>query len=155
MPGEFYVEDSKTKVSLKAIEAAIASLEGRVEAVRSQTDKLAGEVPYVGFAVADWQVAESNLIVVGAPGAKYKLHDLSLGIQNLAGTQVTVRLYKKINGVERRVYEQSFDAAADGPGLPVVNGSWAIHDTLRITVRSNDPADNGKAVDYDFLLEAM
>ncbi|MEL7562820.1 hypothetical protein [Dehalogenimonas sp. 4OHTPN] len=155
MPGEFYIEGSKTKVSLKAIEAAIVSLEARLEAVRNQTDKLSGEVPYIGFAVADWQASESNLIVVGGPGAKYKLHDLSLGIQNLTGTQVTVRLYKKINGAERRVYEQSFDAAADGPGLPVVNGSWAIHDTLRVTVQSNDPADNGKAVDYDFLLEAM
>ncbi|MEL7562583.1 hypothetical protein [Dehalogenimonas sp. 4OHTPN] len=155
MPGEFYVEGNKTKVSLKAIEAAVASLEAKLEVVRSQTDKLAGEVPHVGFTIADWQVAESNLIIVGAPGAKYKLHDVSLGIQNLTGTQITVRLFKKINGIERKVYEQSFDAAADGPGLPVVNGAWAIHDILRVTLQSNDPTDNGKAIDYDFMLEAM
>ncbi|APV43644.1 hypothetical protein Dform_00284 [Dehalogenimonas formicexedens] len=155
MPGEFYVEGNKAKLSLKAIETAIASLEARLEAIRSQTDKLAGEIPYVGFTIADWQTAESNLIVVGAPSARHKLHDLSLGIQNLAGAQITIRLYKEINGAERKVYEQSFDAAADGPGLPVVNGTWAIHGPLRVTVQSSDPADNGRSVDYDFMLEAM
>ncbi len=155
MLGEFYVEGSKTKLSLKAIETAIASLEARLEAIRSQTEKLSGEIPYVGFTIADWQSVESNLIVVGAPGMKYKLHDLSLGTQNLSGTQITVRLYKDINGAERKVYEQSFDATLDGPGLPVVNGTWAIHGTLRVTILSNDPADNGQAVDYDFMLEAM
>lgn len=155
MAGGFYIEDTKARLSLKALEAAVAGLEARLEAIKLQTDRLAGETPYVGFAAADWQAAESNLVVVGAPGMRYKLHDLSIGIQNLAGTQVTIRLYKKINGIERKVYEQSFDAASDGPGLPVVNGAWAIHDLLRVTLRSDDPADNGKAIDYDFMLEAM
>ncbi|MGI2336822.1 MAG: hypothetical protein ACRKGH_09340 [Dehalogenimonas sp.] len=155
MPGEFYVEGGKARTSLAAIESAIAGLEARLEAVKSQTDKLSGEIPFEGSVVADWQTAESNLVMAGAPGARYKLHDFSIAVHNLSGSQVTVRLYKKINGAERKVYEQSFDAAADPPGLPVVNGTWAIHDPLRVTIKSNDPADNGKSVDYDFMLEAM
>jgi hypothetical protein len=68
---------------------------------------------------------------------------------------VTIRLYKKVNNVERRIYEQSFNSASDPPGLPVINGTWATHDVIRVTLQSNNATDNGKAVDYDYLLEAM
>ncbi len=66
-----------------------------------------------------------------------------------------MRLYKKVNGTERKVYDQSFDATSDPLGLPVINGTWAIHDVLRVTLQSNNAADNGKAVDYDYMLEKM
>jgi hypothetical protein len=61
----------------------------------------------------------------------------------------------KVKGTERKVYEQAFNATSDPPGLWVVNGTVAIHESLRVTLQSNDAADNGKAVDYDYLLEAM
>ena len=92
---------------------------------------------------------------IGADSVRNKIHDLTLSIHNLAGTVITVRLYKKVNGTERKCYEQSFDAAADPPGLPIINGTWGIHGVLRVTLQSNDAADNGKAVDYDCMLEAM
>jgi len=155
MPGEFYIEGSKAKISLKAIEEALALLDDKLESVKGQTDKLAGQQPLQGSTTADWQIAESDVVVIGAAGQRLKLHDLSLGIQSLAGTQVTVRLYKQVNETERKVYEQTFDTTADPPGLPVVNGSWAVHGQLRVTLQSNDPADNGQAVDYDAMLEAM
>jgi hypothetical protein len=53
------------------------------------------------------------------------------------------------------VYEQRFDTTTDPPGLPIINGIWAIHGVLRVTLQSNNAADNGKAVDYDYMLEAM
>ena len=59
-----------------------------------------------------------------------------------------------VNGSERKVYEQTFNAATDPPGLWLVNGTIGIHQVLRVTVESNDAADNGKEVDYDYLLEA-
>ncbi len=92
---------------------------------------------------------------IGAEGIQNKVHDLTLSIHELVGTQITVRLYKEVNGIERKIYEQKFNAATDPPGLPVVNGSWAIHGVLRATLESNDAADNSKAVDYDYMLEAL
>ncbi len=60
-----------------------------------------------------------------------------------------------INGEEQKVYEQSFDASADPPGLWIVNGTVAIHEALKVTLQSNEAADNGQTVDYDCLLETM
>ncbi|MEA4879704.1 hypothetical protein SDC9_35241 [bioreactor metagenome] len=155
MPGEFYIENKAERLSLKGIEDAIAELEAKLDSVKSQTDKLAGQSPVEGSVNQDWQVAESNVVSIGAAGIRNKIHDLTLSIHNLAGTQITVRLYKAVNGVERKVYEQVFDAVTDPPGLPVINGSWAIHNVLRVTLQSNNAADNGKSVDYDYMQEAM
>jgi len=148
MPGEFYVEGQAEKVSLAGVEA-------KIDAIKTQTDRLAGEVPGTGSTTADWQVSETDVVSIGASGVRNKIHDLTVSIHNLAGTQVTARLYKTVNGVERKVYEQRFDTTTDPPGLPIINGSWAIHGVLRATLQSNDAADNGKAVDYDYMLEAM
>ena len=148
MPGEFYVEGKTEKVSLAGIEA-------KIDAVKTQTDRLAGETPGEGSTTADWQTAEADVVSIGVSGVRNKIHDLSVSIHNLVGTQVTARLYKTVNGVERKVYEQRFDTTTDPPGLPIINGSWAIHGVLRATLQSNDAADTGKAVDYDYILEAM
>lgn len=123
--------------------------------IESQTDKLAGAVPVIGSATQNWQTAEADVVSIGAGNTRNKVHDLSLSVSNLVGTVITVRLYKKVNGVERKVYEQAFNASTDPPGLPVINGTWATHDIIRVTLQSNSAADNGKAVDYDYLLEAM
>ena len=148
MPGEFYIEGKAEKVSLAGVEA-------KIDAIKTQTDRLAGEVPGTGSTTADWQVSETDVVSISASGVRNKIHDLTVSIHNLAGTQVTARLYKTVNGVERKVYEQRFDTTTDPPGLPIINGSWAIHGVLRATLQSNDAADNGKAVDYDYMLEAM
>lgn len=123
--------------------------------IKTQTDKLAGAAPVTGSATQNWQTGEADVVSIGAAGTRNKVHDLSLNISNLVGTVITVRLYKKVNGVERKVYEQSFNATIDPPGLPVINGTWATHDVIRVTLQSNNAADNAKAVDYDYLLEAM
>ena len=148
MPGEFYIEGKAEKVSLAGVEA-------KIEAVKTQTDKLAGEAPGSGSTTADWQTGEADVVSIGASGIRNKIHDLTLSIHNLAGTQVTARLYKTVGGVERKVYEQKFNTTTDPEGLPIINGSWAIHDVLRVTLQSNNAADNGKVVDYDYMLEAM
>ena len=155
MPGEFYVEGKQEKVSLQGVETSLADLNAKADAIKTKTDNLAGETPGQGSTTADWQAAESSVISIGNAGTRVKIHDLTLSIHNLVGTQVTIRLYKKVNGTERKVYDQTFDATADPPGLPVINGTWAIHDILRATLQSNNAADNGQAVDYDCMLEVM
>ena len=155
MPGEFYVETKGGKVNLGPIETSLADLHTKVDGIKTQTDKLAGETPGQGSTTADWQVSESEVVSIGAVATNNKIHDLTLSIHDLVGTQITVRLYKAVNGTERKVYEQNFDASTDPKGVPVINGSWAIHEILRVTLQSNDLADNARAVDYDFILEAM
>ena len=155
MPGEFYVETKGGKVNLVPIETSLTDLQAKVDAIKVQTDKLAGEIPGQGTTTAGWQLAEADVVSIGTAGVRYKVHDLTVSIHNLTGTQIRVRLYKKINDIERKVYDQLFDATIDPPGLPIINGSWAIHGVLKVTLESNDAGDNGKAVDYDFMLEAM
>jgi len=123
--------------------------------IQGQTDKLAGETPVNGSATEDWETAEADVVTIGTAGTKKKIHDLALSIHNLVGTVITVRLYKEINDVERKVYEQTFNATTDSPGLPIINGSWATHEAVRVTLQSNSATDNGKAVDYDCMLEEM
>jgi len=115
---------------------------------------LAGLPPHVGSLAANWQAAEANIVQIGADNVKYKLHSLVLDINALVGT-VTIRMYQEVVGVERRVYQQTFTVAADGPGLWIINGTVGIHEVLRVTAQSDNAADNDKAIGYDYLLEAM
>ena len=166
MPGEFYVENKKEKVDLTEIKNIISEVQNNISQLQTSITNVQSNVttlvtksegvgPVTGSTTADWQTAESDVASIGSEGARNKIHDLSLSIHNLVGTTITVRLYKKVNGVERKCYEQTFNAAADPPGLPIINGTWGIHGVLRVTLQSNNAADNGKAVDYDCMLEAM
>ena len=132
MGGEFYIDGRK----------AIAEIEPTAPDGQGST-------------VADWQAAESEVVAVGAEGQRYKVHDLTVSIHNLVGTEITIRMYKPVNGEERCCYEQKFNPALDPLGLPVVCGTWGIRNVLRVTAQSNNAADNGKSIDYDYMLEAM
>ena len=118
-------------------------------------DKLAGEAPVSGSANKTWNAGEADVVSIGANDTKYKLHSLVLSIHNLVGTTITVRMYMQVKGTERKVYDQTFDATADPPGLWIVNGTIGIHEVLRVTLQSNNAADDDKDVDYDYMLEAM
>lgn len=155
MPGEFYIEGRKEKVTLKDLSAAVAALEAKCDAIKAQTDKLGGQAPLANSTAGEWNTAESEVVTIGASGTKYKLHSLLLGIHNLVGTAIVVRLYLPVNNMERKVYEQTFDVTTDPPGLWIVNGTVGIHEVLRVTLQSNNAADNGKEVDYEYMLEAM
>jgi len=155
MPGEFYIEGKQAKVDLSQIIAGLADLSAKVDALRTQVEKPEGLPPVRDSVTADWQTTEAEIFSVGEADTQYKLHSLLVGIHNLSGTIITVRLYMKVNGVERKVYEQAFDATTDTSGLWIVNGTVAIHEVLRVTLQSNEAADNGQAVDYDYLLEAI
>ena len=148
MPGEFYVEGKKEKLNLQEILAKLAEILAKLEGP-------ADVEPTTGNTTADWNTAESDVVSVGVADTTHKLHSLLISIHNLVGTVIKVRLHMVVNGTERKVYEQTFNAATDPPGLWLVNGTIGIHQALRVTLESNDVADNGQAVDYDYLLEAM
>jgi hypothetical protein len=156
MPGEFYIEGKKERLDLTAILTAIADLQAELLRLR-------GEVPVSGSAVASWQSgtassseAGADLVTIGAADVKQKLHSLLLNISALTdGAIVAVRLFMLVNGSERKIYHQSFTRGTDPDGLWVVNGTVGIHEALRVEVQSDNAADNGKNVDYDYMLEVM
>lgn len=155
MPGEFYIEGKQTKVDLSQIIALLADLASKVDALQTQVEKPDGIPPASDSVTGDWQTAETEIVSVGEANTQYKLHSLLVSIHNLVGTTITIRLYIKVNGVEHKVYEQAFNAVTDPPGLWIVNGTVAIHEVLRVTLQSNEAADNGQTVDYACLLEAL
>ena len=152
MPGEFYIEDQKLKSAITDIKNSVTQVTNNITTLVTKSQ---GGTPVTGSATGNWQAGEANVVSIGADSVRNKIHDLTLSIHNLVGTIVTVKLYKKVNGTERKCYEQSFDATVDPPGLPIINGTWGIHGVLRVTLQSNNVADDGKAVDYDYMLEAM
>ena len=179
MPGEFYIEGKKEKVDLTEIknianqlqnvltevQNVITEIQNTVTEVNNSVtqvqnnittlvEKSEGIAPVTGSTTADWQTAESDVVTVGASGTRYKVHSFLLSIHNLAGI-VTMRMYMAVNSAERKVYEQAFNAASDPPGLWIINGTLGIHEALRVTLQSNNAADNGQVVDYDYMLEAM
>lgn len=105
---------------------------------------------YPGTTIQNWQAAEQNITTIGSAGVLQKVHALLLDINALAGT-ITVRLYHNINGVERQAYSQAFTVAADGAGLWIINGTLAITGAVRVTAQSNNAADNGQAIGWEYI----
>jgi len=111
--------------------------------------------------VANWNsgVASSwnpgaDLVSLGAAGTRNKVHSLLVNIAALAvGATVRVRLFMKVNGAECQVYNQTFLKGTDPDGLWIINGTVGIHEALRAELHSTDPTDDGKAVDYDYMME--
>ena len=148
------VENALTQVqnTVTQIQTSVTLVQNNVTTLVTKSE---GMAPVTGDATANWNTAESDMVTIGAHDTRYKVHSLLLSIYNLVGNVITVRMYTAVKGTERKVYEQSFDAAADPPGLWIINGTLGIHEALRVTLQSNNAADDGKVVDYDYMLEAM
>ncbi len=166
MPGEFYIEGKKQQLDLtdiKNIATDIKNISTQLQDLLTQVQNIVttlvtkseGLAPVTGDTAANWNAAESDVATIGAHDTRHKVHSLLLSIHNLVGSIITVRMYTAVKGTERKIYEQSFDAAADPPGLWVINGTLGIHEALRVTLQSNNAADDSKAVDYAYMLEAM
>jgi len=134
----------------------ISTTEIDVAAIKTQTDKLAGGTPGVGTATENWNAAEADIVSIGANDTKNKLHSLLVNISALtAAATITIRMYMQLNGVERKVYDQDFTKDTDPDGIWVVNGTVGIHEVLRVTAQSDNAGDDGKTIDYDYMLEVM
>ena len=138
------------------VAAILAAVDTEVASIKTQTDKLAGASPTVGSTVANYNAAEQDIVSIGANDTKNKLHSLVLNVSALtAAATITIRMYMQVNGVERKVYDQDFVVGTDPDGLWVVNGMVGIHEVLRVTAQSDNAGDDGKAIDYDYMLEVM
>ncbi len=142
---------------IKALLATIAAyIDTEVAAIKTQTDRLAGATPGVGTATENWNAAEADIVSIGADNTRNKVHSLVVDISAItAASVITIRMYMEVNGVERKVYDQDFTAGTDPDGLWIVNGTVGIHEVLRVTAQSDTPGDDGRAIAYDYMLEAM
>ncbi len=149
MAGKGYIEGKEERTDLSAILAALA--------------RLRGEPPVSIAVVANWNTgfatsgnAGADLVTIGAAEVNYKVHSLIVSMRNLTlVAMVTIRMYTEVNGVEDEVYNQTFIKGTDPDGIWVINGTLGIHKALRVEVYSNKVADDGAAIDYDYMLEAM
>lgn len=116
--------------------------------------KTSGLPPVSNSVVANWQAAEQTLVSIGAAGVRNKVQTLFIDMTPIVGA-LTIRCYHIVNGVQRQVYSQNFTVAADGPGRWTINGTVGIFGILRVTCQSNNIADNGAAIAYSYMLEAM
>ena len=126
--------------------------------IKAQTDKLAGEVPVTGATAGNWQTAETDIFSIGIEGYRKKIHDITIGIQNTVGN-ITLRMYKLVNGIERQVFPARpvtwSIPGGDAPGINIISGTYGIHGILRVTAQSNNAADNGAVIEYDYMEEKM
>ena len=158
------------KALIDAIEAklddgasGLVALKALIDAVEAKLDKLAGETPAFGSVTGDWYSGTatsgqtgSDLVTIGTNDTRKKLHSLLVSIGSVgAGAKITIRLYIQINGTERKVYQEEFTQGVDPNGLWIVNGSVGIHEVLRVEAMSSKAGDNGAAIEYDYMLEAM
>jgi hypothetical protein len=106
--------------------------------------------------VATSGAAGEDLVTIGANDTKRIIHALLVNISALTpGAAVTVRAYMQVNGVERLVYSEAFTQGTDPDGLWIMNGdTLGIHEAVRVEVYSDQAADDGAAIDYDYLVEA-
>jgi hypothetical protein len=149
MPGRAYVEGKEQTDDLTII---IGKL-----------NNLAGDTPLSNVVIANWNSgvatsgnAGADLVTIGAAGVKKKVHSLVVSIRNLTvGATITIRMYMEVNGVEDEVYDQTYVQGVDPDGVWVIDGTVGIHEALRVEVYSNNAADDGAQVVYDYMTEAM
>jgi len=143
--------------------SGLDALKALIDALGAKLNKLAGETPVTGSVTGNWYSGTAtsgeigvNLVTIGANDTRKKLHSLLVSIGSVgAGAKITIRLYMQINGTERKVYQEEFTQGVDPNGLWIVNGSVGIHEVLRVEAMSSKAGDNGAAIEYDYMLEAM
>ena len=141
----------------------ITEIENDTSDLKEQIAKLAGLAPGTDSVTGNWQSgagtsgeAGADLVTIGAADSRYKLHSMLVNISALTpGATITVKLFMEVNGTERKVYSQDFIQGTDPDGLWIVNGTVGIHQPVRVEVESDNAGDNGLAIDYDYMLEAM
>ncbi|MDO8715949.1 MAG: hypothetical protein Q7J73_03975 [Dehalococcoidales bacterium] len=143
--------------------SGLITLNVLLDAIQTKLDKLAGEAPVSGSVTGNWNSGTAtsgetgaDVMTIGANEVKKKLHSLILSIHNFqSGGKVTVKLFMQVNGIERKVYQEDFNKGTDPDGCWIVNGTLGIHEALRVEAQSNRAVDNGVALHYDYMPEAM
>jgi len=158
------------KALIDAIEAklddgasGLDALKALLDALEAKLDKLAGETPASGSVTGNWNSGTAtsgetgaDVVTIGADDTRNKLHSLLVSISGVtADARIKIKLFTQINGIERKVYEEKFHEGHDPDGCWIVNGTVGIHEVLRVEAESDKVGDDGKSLEYDYMLEAM
>ena len=119
---------------------------------------LHGMTPVSSSVIANWNAAEQVVCVIGTASTRYKVHSLIIDIMATSGN-ITPRMYISVNGVQRQIFPPTlvtpFNVGTNAPGIALINGTFGITNALTVTAQSDNVADNGKAIGYEYFLEAM
>lgn len=141
-------------------------VEEEVADILAQTNKLAGVAPSESSVPGNWQsgTADSgetgdNLINIGTANIRQKLNSLQVDISALTnGATITIRLYERVNAVEKRVYPPqgtTWIVGTDPEAIWVVDGPVEITGVLRVEVQSDNVNDDTLFIAYKYALEQM
>jgi hypothetical protein len=123
-----------------------------------QVTKLHGAAPTTGSTTANWNTAPANICQIGSAGVRYKIHSLLIDLTNMTGN-VTLTMTISINGNQRQIYPPilatPYVPGTNAPGVALINGTFGIANVLTIQAYSSLLADNGAAIGFEFMLEAM
>jgi hypothetical protein len=117
-----------------------------------------GFIEYDGHATNNWN---TGVATSGNPGADLTIiygpcivQNLVVSMRNLTpGANVTVRMYKDVHAIEEEIYNQTFIQGTDPNGIPVIDGVTGFYENVRIEVYSDQVADDGAQVNYQYPIE--
>ncbi len=88
-----------------------------------------------------------------------KIHFLGVQISGLtSGATATLRMYTKMLDADAsltKFYSEIFTVGTNVPFVPIVNGTIAIRNNVRIEIQSNNAADTSISAKYHYILETM
>lgn len=129
-----------------SIIAYVKGLLNQIAAIKAITDLVIPPVTAAENTVtANWNTAAGtsgeageDLVSFGADATKNKVGCLKLDVSACTdGAVLTVKLFEKINGTERKTYSQSFVVNTDPDGLRIITSDMVITDVMRCEVYSN------------------
>lgn len=141
MPGDFYIEGKKEKVTLKDVEVLVQKWKGEEEEDTAQGLNLNGGTATSGNPGAD-------VLTVPAEGRIEILCVIISMRYCTAGATITIRAYTFVSGGEDEIYDQSFVQGTDPNGIMVINGNFGANEPIRFEMFSNNGADTSVAVPY-------
>lgn len=122
----------------------------------------AGEsvLPYEGSETKQWYSGTASsgntgadLLDIGESTNIYKVYALDVAIGGLTpGANVTVRMYKQVNGYENEFYNYMFVVGTDSDNIPLIDSVTVFFGNLRIEIQSDTAIDDGTIIDYGLMV---
>lgn len=146
---------------LEVLKDLIDGILNVLEMLKEQIGEAVDLAETEGTTTANWQSgtgtsgeAGADLVTIGADATTNVIRAMWISTANLnANAVITVRMYTLVKTTERKTYSQEYTVGQNTVSLWLINGQLTIDNALRIEVKSDNAADNGKAIEYEYTLE--
>ncbi len=121
-------------------------VDAEVAAIKAVTDLIIAPVTAAENTVtANWNTATGtsgeageDLVSFGTDATKRKVGCFKIDVSAcLDGSALTIKLFEKINGTERKIYSQGFVVNTDPDGIRIITSEMVITDVMRCEVYSS------------------